>query len=145
MRTLFVESLGFLIGLATHSEGGGGMLRAFFVFAFIFFAGEVLAKECGEVLIITFDAELYAPESESTIEKRAFSKLYISKSDFEKNVDSSFGSGDGSLYDGHNTRALIKYKGEDYYVDRFGFVRGKERFGFLNTKVFESSLTESCK
>lgn len=121
------------------------MLKALFVFAFIFFTGEAIAKECGEVLIITFDAELYAPESESTIEKRAFSKLYISRDNFEKIVSSGVGSNDGSLYNKHNTRALIKYKGEDYYVDRFGFVRTKERFGFLNTKVFENSLTENCK
>ena len=121
------------------------MLRALFAFVFIFFTGEAIAKECGEVFIITFDAELYAPENESTIEKRAFSRLYISKNNFEKIVSGSLGSNDGSLYDKHNTRALIKYKGGDYYVDRFGFVRRGERFGFLNTKVFESSLTESCK
>lgn len=145
MRTLFVENLDFPIELATNSHGGIGILRAFFVFTFVFFTGKAIAKECGEALIITFDAELYAPESERTIEKRAFSRLYISKDNFEKIVSSGLGSSDDSLYNKHNTRALIKYKGEDYYIDRFGFVRIKDRFGFLNTKVFESSLTENCK
>lgn len=101
------------------------------------------ASECDEVSIITFDAELYAPENESTIEARAFEKKFIGSGFVEELVSAPLGEKDLN-YRPADTRVAINHFGRKIFIDRYGVVRDGEHFFKIDPRPFERSLMAQC-
>lgn len=119
-------------------------LMRWYLLCLMLIAGCSIASECAKVFIITFDAELYVPESESTIEAKAFDIAYIDPIYFEQLI-SKLSEERGSLgYDKNNTRAVVKYKDQVFYIDRFGVLRGGSSYGKIDSHDFEARLAKDC-
>lgn len=104
-----------------------------------------LAKaECAKVYWIPFDIELYAPETESSIEVRAFEKGDIPISAAESLIPQLFPSHEAQDYNPGNTRALIRLPGKEIYIDRFGWIRQGNTYGKANFLEIEEKLTTPC-
>lgn len=112
---------------------------------FLAIAAPQLAKaECAEAYWIPFDAELYAPESESSIEARAFEKRAISVSAAESLSPQLFPSHETPDYKPGNTRALIRLPGKEIYIDRFGWIRQGNTYGKASAPEIEEKLSTPC-
>lgn len=104
-----------------------------------------LAKAgCAEAYWIPFDVELYAPETESSIEGRAFEKRAISISAAEALSPQLFSSHETPDYKPGNTRALIRLPGKEIYIDRFGWIRQGNTYGKATAPEVEEKLSTPC-
>jgi hypothetical protein len=101
------------------------------------------SSACDDVYLITFDAELYAPESEATIESKAFEKKLVSSSLVDKLANSSEVAERSSYREG-NTRAMISHDGRKIYIDRYGVVRDGTTYFKIDPRKFERNLSAQC-
>ncbi|WPO98303.1 hypothetical protein SFA35_16825 [Pseudomonas sp. HR96] len=109
----------------------------------LMFMSQASAGECGKVWIITFDAELYSPESEASMKAKAFEVRYMSAADLQAISSGMSGSVHG--YDPENTRVLVEFDGQRYFIDRFGIMRRGKAFKAIDRKAFEAALTRVCQ
>ncbi|TLP60064.1 MULTISPECIES: hypothetical protein [Pseudomonas] len=100
--------------------------------------------DCAKAYSIPFDVELYVPERESTIELRAFEKRSISIAAAEALNPSRFPSPDAPQYRQGDTRALVRVRGEDIYIDRSGWIRQGTRYGKAALAEIERQLSTPC-
>lgn len=107
-------------------------------------APQLVKAECAEAYWIPFDAELYAPENESSIEARAFKKQAIPVSTAESLDPQLFPSHEASDYNPGNTRVLIRLPDKEIYIDRFGWVRQGKIYGKVNALEIEEKLSTPC-
>ncbi|MFW0753447.1 hypothetical protein ACN1C3_01685 [Pseudomonas sp. H11T01] len=103
----------------------------------------VIAEECGNIAYIPFDAELYAPESESSILERAFYKKQINKKLLESALTKIWTTDSNLGYDKKNTRALIQFSDETYYIDRYGVIRNGEKYSTIDILKIEENPTST--
>lgn len=108
-------------------------------------AGNSLASACSDVFFVTFDAELYIPKTEETIESTAFEHLYIKSKDFEGVISNASQKSFSGEYEPDNTRALVKHRGQNYFIDRDGVVRHSNKYVKIDSRAFEKILTKDCK
>lgn len=107
-----------------------------------FMKNNAYADECGKVWITTFDAELYSPENESSIEKKAFDIKYIRPAYLLEISKGMVNNSKG--YDPNNTRVLIKFNDKKLFIDRKGVMRQGAEFKKIDSSAFESNLTDLC-
>ncbi len=93
-------------------------------------------------VLITFDGELYRPESEASIRDKAFEIKYAPEGEFLPLLRK--GNAAAHSYDPRNTRALVEYKGQVYFIDRFGNVRHDKAFSTIDAHAFEHRLVSAC-
>ena len=108
-------------------------------------ASTALASDCAEVFFVTFDAELYTPKTEETIEATAFEHLYIPSEYLESITGPASRKASLEEYEPGNTRAFIKHGGRSYFIDRDGILRAEDKFFKIDSYTFEKSLLKSCK
>lgn len=104
-----------------------------------------VAEECGNIAYIPFDAELYTPESESSILERAFYKKQINKKLLESALTKTWTTDSNLGYDKKNTRALIQFLDEIYYIDRYGVIRNGEKYSTIEILKIEEDLISTGK
>lgn len=100
--------------------------------------------DCARAYWIPFDAELYVPESEATIEMRAFEKRLIPLSVVESLSPQYFSTEQMQAYDPGNVRVFIRGLEKDIYIDRFGWIRQGENYGKASAVEIENKLSISC-
>lgn len=103
--------------------------------------GSVSADICASIYYIPFDAELYMPESEASIENRAF---YTQGIDARRFINMLTHKKPSTEYDKKNVRVKIKYRAETYYIDRYGVVRHGQSFSYFNTERLDGLLSKKC-
>jgi hypothetical protein len=115
----------------------------FILVSTIFMPGLASAK-CDEVPIISFDIELYAPESEATLASRAQHVLYAPSLLSNEVYWAAYKPLAETEYDSRNVRAIIKRDGGNIYIDRFGWVRSGNKYGKIDGWAFEKRLVSKC-
>ncbi len=118
--------------------------RLTFLLALLALCPAAANAECVAVLWIPFDAELYSPESEATIEERAFERTSIPLAMAKRLSPADASSSAVREYDPHNTRALIKVRDKPFFIDRFGWTRQGEHYGKIAISQIEDALSSSC-
>jgi|GEM_PF-6111240 len=118
--------------------------RSAFLLALLVLFPAAANAECVTVLWIPFDAELYSPERETTIEERAFKRVSIPQA-----MANMLSPGNASLngdhdYDPSNTRAVVRVRNEPIFIDRYGRTRQGERYGKLSIDQIGEALSSSC-
>lgn len=99
------------------------------------------ASACATIYYIPFDVELYMPESEVSIEGRAFYTQHIDAGRFiNKLVDKDL----SKSYDDKNIRAKIEDEGRIYYIDRYGLVKYGEKFSYFDPALLDDMLATAC-
>lgn len=115
------------------------------VFTLAFSLPTVARENCINSYWIPFDAELYAPESELTIEARAFEKGSIPKSVAISLAPENFPTTEVQAYNPKNVRAVVLTSGAEIYIDRFGWVRQGSAYGKADMAEIEEKLSRSCE
>lgn len=105
---------------------------------------QLAIAECAKAYWIPFDAELYAPETESSIEARAFKKTEISLAAAESLIPQPLYSHEPPGYRPGNIRALIRLPGKEIYIDRFGWIRQDSIYGKAEISYIEEKLATPC-
>lgn len=114
----------------------------------IFFFGllsciSVFAGECVEVRYIPFDRELYGPENEKTIARRAHKQGFITASGISSLLASRQVA--KSEYEPSNTRVKISYLGYPIFIDRDGVMKHKNNYYMISIGEFENMIVADCK
>jgi hypothetical protein len=147
-KTRFEISLDYPVVLLTHRKIN---MPSSFLFLLILSwlapASSItaIAEECGNIAYIPFDAELYTPESEFSILKRAFYKKQINKKLLESALTKIWTTDSNLGHDKKNTRALIQFSDETYYIDRYGVIRNREKYSTIEISKIEEALTSTCQ
>lgn len=119
-------------------------LPAIITFFFTAFFASTTFANCYEVPIISFDTELYVPESEETIVSRAQQVMYANPSIYNNVIWSAYKKNGGINYNSGNVRAAINGDKGLVYIDRFGKVRVGDKYGEIDAHAFEKKLALKC-
>lgn len=104
----------------------------------------VALANCLNAAWIPFDAELYMPESESSIDTRAFEKQQLPFSVAASLAPQHFGVQQQHRYDPQNVRAFIDLPGHAIYIDRFGWIRQGNVYAKASYAQIEEKLSITC-
>lgn len=100
-----------------------------------------VTADCGKVVLIPFEVELYVPADEATIEARSLEQWWMSKSALSASIQNEWSKDNIFGYSEGNVRAMIVFSGDIFFVDRYGKVRNGFIYSTLDIKKFRSYLS----
>lgn len=102
------------------------------------------SAQCTKVPMISFDIELYMPESEATIESRAQQVRYAPTELVNIVFWAAYKQRYQAEYQANNVRATLRRDDQIIYIDRFGWIRSGEKYGKVDAKAFANKLLNHC-
>ena len=120
------------------------LVPAILSMAIIIATPAIAHAECVKTYWIPFDAELYAPESETSIKARAFEKNYIPESIANSLNPKNHPTRQTQNYNPRNVRAVIFIAGSEIYIDRFGWIRQGSIYGKTDVLEINKKLSTPC-